>query len=481
MGNLIKESFIAIILIFITLYLWYYGRKNKEISNTGWKFIIAGFSLMALGYTVDAFDDIWLIERYVEDSIFEVVLENILGEILSFIFLAHGIISWIPTIASAERLKAESEEHRIAKDELGKKTSILSGLLRSVPDMVFFKDEDGRYMGCNPAFSEHVNLPPDEVEGKTDHELFHNEKATYFCNLGKEIIATGESKRYEECIGDNDTRFFIETIKAPLFDEKGKCIGVVGISRDITARKELDESLKARMLAEATNKARSEFFAGVSHDIRAPLSSIITTSEMLTSGFAGDLNDKQNRYIRNIYNSSKHLLELINNILDMSKIEAGKMGLNPEYFTISETLQEIESIIRSLAMKKGIELECIVDKNIPVVYADKLIFKQIIYNLLSNAIKFTPEGGNVELFAEKDNGFVRFTISDTGIGISEEDMERLFQPFEQVNSIHAHEGTGLGLSLVKKYIEMHKGDIRVESEIGKGSSFVFELPLNFEE
>ncbi|MDW7733065.1 MAG: ATP-binding protein [Methanolobus sp.] len=475
---MVKESFVAIVLIFITLYLWFSGRKNKEISNTGWKFIVAGFALMALGYTVDAFDDIWFIERYFEGTMVEMIFENILGEILSFIFIAYGIISWMPAVASAERLKNEVEEHRVARDELGKKTSILSGLLNSIPDMVFFKDNSGKYMGCNPAFSEHVALPADDVKGKTDHELFHEEKATSFCNLGKEIIETGETMIYEECIDDSDRRIFIETIKAPLLNEEGECIGIVGIGRDITARKEVDGLLKERMVAEATSKTRNEFFTGMSHELRTPLNSIIGFSEILSNGIAGELSKQQQRYIMNIYNSGNHLLDLINNILDMSKIEAGKMGLDYEYFSTSETFEEVGNIIKALALKKGIYLEFSIDKNIPAIYADKLRFKQIIYNLVSNAIKFTPEGGKVDVFAKKAGNVVRVTISDTGIGISEEDQERLFQPFEQVKTINMHEGTGLGLSLVKKYVEMHNGNVRVESEPGKGSSFIFELPLD---
>lgn len=476
-----KESFIAIVLVFITLYLWFSGRKNKEISNTGWKFIVTGFALMSMGYIVDVFDDIRFLEIYFEGTIVEMIFENILGEILSFIFIAYGIISWIPTISSAEILKNEVEEHRIVRDELEEKTSILSGLLNSIPDMVFFKDMHGKYMGCNPAFSEHVALPADEVKGKTDHELFHEEKATYFCNLSREIMETGETRRYEECIDENNRPVFIETIKAPLSNEEGACIGIVGISRDITARKEIDELLKARMASEAANRARNEFFAGMSHEIRTPLNSIIGFSEMLTGGFAGDLNEQQHGYITNIYNSGNHLLNLINNILDISKIEAGKMGLELEYFAISDTFQEVGNIIKALSLKKGIRLEFSISEDIPAIYADKLRFKQIIYNLVSNAIKFTSEGGKVEVLAEKAGNMASVTVTDTGIGISEEDQESLFRPFEQVRTEHSNEGTGLGLSLVKKYVEMHKGNIRVESEPGKGSSFIFELPLNLDE
>ncbi|WP_406656079.1 ATP-binding protein [Methanolobus sp. ZRKC2] len=478
---MIEESFVAIILIFITTYLWLSGKKNREISNTGWKLIVAGFSLMSIGYIADAFDDIWFIENYVEGTIFETIFEDILGRILSFILLGIGIISWIPTISSAERLRSEVEGHRVARNELGKKTSILKGLLDSIPDMVFFKDSNGEYMGCNPAFSEHVTLPVEEVKGKKDHELFPEKKATYLCNLSKEIMETGKIKRYEECIDDGNRQIFIETIKSPLLNGEGKCIGIAGISRDITSRKKADEILRAKASTEAANKARNQFFANMSHEIRTPLNSIIGFSEILFEGIAGDLNKQQQQYIMNINKSGNHLLELINNILDLSKIEAGKMEIDPEQFTVSETFQEISDIMESLSIKKRVHLKFIIGKNIPAIHADKMRFKQIIYNLVSNAIKFTPEGGKVEVFAEKAENMLIIKVSDTGEGISEENQKRLFQPFEQANASHTYEGTGLGLFLVKKYIEMHKGNIRIESEPGKGSSFILELPLNAEE
>ncbi|MBN2109883.1 MAG: PAS domain-containing protein [Methanosarcinaceae archaeon] len=300
-------------------------------------------------------------------------------------------------------------------------------------------------------------LQADEVERKTDHEIFPEKKATYFCDLSRQIMETGETKRYEECIDDSKRRIFIETIKAPLFNEENKCIGVVGISRDITARKEADEMLRARVVAEAANRAKTEFFTSMSHEIRTPLISIISFSEMLNSGFAGELDEKQQKYIMNIHNSGNHLLDLINNLLDMSKIEAGKMAIDPEYFMMSETFQEISGIINALAVKKGVDLEFSTDEGIPPIYADKLRFKQIIYNLVSNAIKFTPEGGEVRVFAEKAKNMVRITVSDTGTGISEEEQKRLFRPFEQLDTCHAHEGTGLGLSLVKNMLRCTEG------------------------
>ena len=254
------------------------------------------------------------------------------------------------------------------------------------------------------------------------------------------------------------------------------------LEKALLQQKKTEEKLiQAKIAAESANLAKSEFLANMSHELRTPLNSVIGFADLLVEGNFGPLNTKQQRFVGNISVSGKHLLGLINNILDLSKVEAGDMKLEVESFAVSEVFAETRSMVIPLAFKKNILIETTVDQKL-CVRADKKRFKQILYNLVSNAIKFTPEGGSVTVLAVRTGEMVRVRVSDTGIGISEEEQEYIFQPFRQVDSRdnRQYEGTGLGLTLAKKFVEMHGGRIRVESNSGKGSTFTFEIPADNE-
>lgn len=260
----------------------------------------------------------------------------------------------------------------------------------------------------------------------------------------------------------------------------GKVFLYVIIS-DITDTKRLQSELvRAKMEAEVANKAKSEFLANMSHELRTPLNSIIGFSDMLLTQNFGSLNERQLRYVGNISVSGSHLLKLINDVLDISKVEAGKMELHVEKFSISESVSEVKTLLTPIASKKSIQILNTVDEKLDNINADRTKFKQILYNLMDNAIKFTPEGGHVTVDARFAKTGAEITVKDTGIGISEEGARKVFQPFIQLENPEFKEqvGTGLGLSLVKKFVEMHAGRIWVESESGEGSKFIFTIPLN---
>ena len=234
---------------------------------------------------------------------------------------------------------------------------------------------------------------------------------------------------------------------------------------------------KSRQI-EAANRHKSEFLANMSHELRTPLNAIIGFSEVLGERMFGELNEKQAEYTEDILSSGRHLLSLINEILDLSKVEAGRMELELATFDLPLAIDNARTFVRESATKHGINLDVTVDERLGEFVGDERKIKQVLLNLLSNAVKFTPEGGRIGIKAKQADGSVEISVSDTGIGIAPEDQPKIFEEFRQVGSDYAHkvEGTGLGLTLAKKFVELHGGKIWVTSEVGKGSTFTFTLP-----
>ena len=233
---------------------------------------------------------------------------------------------------------------------------------------------------------------------------------------------------------------------------------------------------KSRRL-ELASQHKSEFLANMSHELRTPLNAIIGFSELLSERLYGDLNEKQEEYLKDIHASGQHLLSLINDILDLSKIEAGRMELELTDFHLPTALDNALTLVRERAGRRGIALHMTTAEGLEYVRADERKIKQVVLNLLSNAIKFTPEGGQIEVRAKHVNGSVEVSVSDTGVGIAPGDQEAIFEEFRQVGTADKKvEGTGLGLALSRKFIELHGGRIWVESQVGVGSTFTFTIP-----
>jgi len=236
---------------------------------------------------------------------------------------------------------------------------------------------------------------------------------------------------------------------------------------------------KSRQL-EVANKHKSEFLANMSHELRTPLNAIIGFSEALLEKLFGELNAKQDDYLKDIHSSGRHLLSLINDILDLSKVEAGRMELELSEFSLPAALQNAMTLVRERAQTHGIKLKARVDPKLGEIRADERKFKQILLNLLSNAVKFTPDGGRVEVDASRNGNSVEVSVKDSGVGIAKEDHETVFEEFRQVGRDYTskQEGTGLGLALTRRFVELHGGKIWLKSKPGKGSTFTFTLPLN---
>jgi GAF domain-containing protein len=236
---------------------------------------------------------------------------------------------------------------------------------------------------------------------------------------------------------------------------------------------------KSRQL-EAASRHKSEFLANMSHELRTPLNAVIGFSEVLLQRMFGELNAKQDEYLKDIYASGHHLLSLINDILDLSKIEAGRMELAPAPFHLPSALENAVTLVKERAARHGITLQVDVDPRLGDIVGDERKVKQVLLNLLSNAVKFTPEGGQIRLIASRMDGIVEISVTDTGIGIAPEDQAAIFEEFRQVghDETRKQEGTGLGLTLAKKFVELHGGRIWVESELNRGSTFTFTLPVS---
>jgi two-component system, cell cycle sensor histidine kinase PleC len=275
---------------------------------------------------------------------------------------------------------------------------------------------------------------------------------------------------------------------SPIHNIDGQVVGAVLVYRDITEHRKIEKGLEKahheleKLAAELKRAARakSEFLANMSHELRTPLNSITGFSEVLYDETFGPLNVKQRQYVDNVLTSGKHLLLLINQILDMAKVEAGKMTMALSNLPMKNLLNELSMLIADMVSKKKIGMALEIAEDLPDIEADELKVKEIIYNLLSNAVKFTPEGGKIGMQAKKAGSEIEIVVWDTGFGIAPENMGKIFEGFFRVDTPYSRvtEGTGLGLPLSKKLVELHGGKFSVESEgLNKGTKVRFTLPI----
>ncbi len=372
-------------------------------------------------------------------------------------------------------------ESRKAEIALEQERYLMRSLMDNLPDNVYFKDAEGKFLRINRAKAQRSNLSdPEEAVGKSDFDFFPEEHARQAHDDELELMQTGQPVvgKEEKLVWPDGRVNWVSTTKVPLRDGDGNVVGTFGISRDITARMQAQEAMReAKEAAEAASRAKSDFLANMSHEIRTPLNAVIGMTELVLDT---DLTAIQREYLTTVRDSGESLLSVINDVLDFSKIEAGKLELEPTTFDLRECLGDTMKSIAIRAHRKGLELACDVASDLPeFVLGDVGRLRQIVINLVGNAIKFTEQGEVVlTVLADttrEENLVLHFKVSDTGIGIPENKLGSVFDAFEQadMSTTRRFGGTGLGLAISSRLVELMGGRLWVESVVDQGSTFHF--------
>jgi PAS domain S-box-containing protein len=388
------------------------------------------------------------------------------------------------SIANRE-LISEIEERKLFEAELRKNEEKYRAIIENIEEGYFEVNLRGNLIFFNESLCRITGHSKEELLGIDVRRNLDTKVAVRLYRIFNQIYRTGTPVRManfeikHKC-GD---RMVLELSASLMKDRRGGNIGFRGLIRDVTDRKHAEEELRrSKEAAEKANATKNEFLANMSHELRTPLNHIIGFSELILDGKMGTLNNMQSEYLRDVLSSSRHLFQLINDILDISKIESGRMHFELGTVKLKNVLNKSLMMVREDAVAHNITLSTNGISCPNTIEADERMLYQIMYNLLSNAVKFTPDGGKIKLSArEVDNGkYVQISVADTGIGINQQDQGRVFERFEQLDPTltKRYKGTGLGLHLAKKMVEIHSGRIWVESEgEGKGSTFHFTIPV----
>lgn len=359
----------------------------------------------------------------------------------------------------------------------------LQSFIEHTPLTIVFKDVHGRCVLANSSWHKLFNRDGAHVTGKVLTDLL-------LAELGQKLVAQDNLVLDEGLVVEREVTVpqpegkdrVVLLQKFPVRGSSGEIIGIGSIGTDLTENYRANEALReAKESAEIANRTKSEFLANMSHELRTPLNAIIGFSEILQNQLFGPIEQQQyQEYIDDINTSARHLLEILNDILDMSKVESGEYMLDDEVFPCHDELSRCLRLVREKANRQGLNVSLVEREAGLELRADRRVFKQVLLNLLSNAVKFTPQGGQITVAVGRGGkGDLQIEIQDTGIGIAPEDIDRVLQPFGQADSSLSRtvEGTGLGLSLVQRFMQLHGGDLELESEVGKGTIARVSFPV----
>ncbi|MGH6890574.1 MAG: sensor histidine kinase [Rhizomicrobium sp.] len=352
-------------------------------------------------------------------------------------------------------------------------------LADNATDLITLHAPDGRIRFASPAAKRLLGLDPGVLEGRALPSLVDAQDVVPLRSAFVDAGCFGQPARAEVRLRRADGSIVWTEVRCrPVGTVDGSPADIVAVTREITERKAHERALiGARDMAEQANRAKSHFLANMSHELRTPLNAVIGFSEVMTHEMFGPLGHARYlEYSKLVHESGRHLLELINGVLDLSKIEAGKFELHEETFALDQTAEQALHFVKLQAERKNVTLRTRIAPGATVVFADRRAIKQILVNLLANAVKFTPNGGTVWLAAARSGSGIELAVADSGVGIPESDLLRLGEAFAQGRAARVKEGTGLGLALVKALAALHGGEMRIESVQGEGTSVRVRLP-----
>ncbi len=379
------------------------------------------------------------------------------------------------------QLDLEAWEFKLKENQLW-----LQSILDNTTSLIFIKDLAGRYILVNKRFKEMLSVEDSQVIHKTDYDFNDRKLADHYKMLDDEVIRTGKSVEREELVHTIDGERNLLLIKFPLLDDNNRVFGISGIATDITERTHYQQELiKASKDAEEAKRMQEQFLANMSHEIRTPMNGIQGMTNLLLDT---SLSEQQTEFANIIRRSASNLLVIINDILDFSKIKAGKLTIEKIDFNLQDVLNNAQAVFSHRVLKKQLDLRIEVDPSIPdLLRGDPYRLNQVLLNLIGNALKFTERGHiqvKVNRLTHTENGaLLLFSVSDTGIGISEENLPHIFESFSQagIDISRRYGGTGLGLAISNQLLKLQNGDITVTSVLGEGSSFNFRIPYEFSE
>ncbi|HKL09578.1 MAG TPA: transporter substrate-binding domain-containing protein [Bacteroidales bacterium] len=419
------------------------------------------------------------------------VLKTIIWILIPFLIILGVILIWSASLKKQVALKTnelqkELSERKKAELQLIHEKSLMNSMINSIPDLIFYKNKKNIYIGCNDAFCKFNNKTKDEIIGKQDFEIFSEHQAGFFYSTDQKIIESNEPVRIESWEKNaKGELLLLDTVKIPFVDDDGNTLGIVGICRDITERHKSEIELKeAKEKAEESDRLKSAFLANMSHEIRTPMNAIVGFSDLLVD--TDTSSDDREELVKHINNNCNTLLYLIDDIIDLAKIEASEFSVVKKDMNVNKLMKELDitySEFRRKINKDHLEIKWDKThyKNNFILSTDLFRLKQIMTNLLDNAFKYTDQGFvrfGYEIL--KEEKLVKFYVTDTGIGIPQDKQNQIFERFNKLESSKSkiYRGTGLGLTITKNIVKKLGGNIRLNSEVNKGSTFYFTLPLD---